>query len=495
MFSLIKLLQDGFHGSIVLSWGFWDGPGSNSVRRWLCLCLIAACTPAGASELRDVRVWAGPESTRIVFDLNGVTAHSLFTLDSPNRVVVDLDSTRRAAALAKSIDGRGLVQRVRTAPREGGALRVVLDVSQAVKTKSFSLEPNENYGYRVVIDLTGDLAAAPAQDPAPATAANPPAAPAPAQTPPPSPVQTAPTAAPPVVASAAGPAAKAPPASNPAPSPAPAPAISRAPRAAPSAPAREPSSHLAEKPIVIAIDAGHGGEDPGTSGRRGVLEKDVALSMARRLANLVDREPGLSAVLIRDGDYYVGLKERTARAKRAHADLFISIHANSYKDPAVRGTAVYVLSPKGASSEHAAILENRENMADLIGGVSADGMDDTTQAVLADIVQTSAMEASHDAGGRLLDSMGRVNPLQKHKVQQASFVVLKSATFPSVLVETAFLTNDREERNLADPAFQDQLAHSMLDGIKGYFRSYRPLQQVAGAPAATLTSVAMKSQR
>ncbi len=465
------------------------------MRRFLGLLMIGFCVPAGAAELRDVRVWASPEGTRIVFDLNGVTQHSLFTLDGPNRVVIDLDATQRSQSLVSKVEGKGLVQRVRTAPRDGGALRVVLDVSQAVKTKSFSLEPNENYGFRVVVDLSGD---APVRD---------------------SPVPAAPpviASTPPAVASNAPPVNDAP-AGKPLALPSPAISTKQAPsnspkRAASSAPKPEKPSapvasapqavppRLAEKPIVIAIDAGHGGEDPGTRGRRGVLEKDVALSLARKLAAAVNQEPGLHAVLIRDGDYYIGLRERTARAQKAHADLFISIHANSFKDPSVRGTAVYVLSPKGANSEHALMVESRENMADLIGGVNAGGMDDTTTAVIADIFQTSAMEASHDAGGRLLDAMGHVNVLQKSRVQQASFVVLKSATFPSVLVETAFLTNDREERLLSDPNYQDSLARSMLDGIKGYFRSYRPLQQVAGGNAGGnagpgLTPVAMQSPR
>jgi N-acetylmuramoyl-L-alanine amidase len=180
-----------------------------------------------------------------------------------------------------------------------------------------------------------------------------------------------------------------------------------------------------------------------------------------------------------------------AKAQKAGADLFISIHANSYKDPAVRGTAVYVLSPKGASSEHALMLANRENMSDLVGGVEADHRDDQTLAVLADIFQTSAMEASHDAASRLLESMGRVNVLQRTRVQQASFLVLKSASFPSVLVETAFLTNDREERLLRDPTYHDKLARSMLEGVKGYFKSYRPLHQVAEGPGGGIQPVSL----
>jgi N-acetylmuramoyl-L-alanine amidase len=380
---------------------------------------------AGAGELRDVRLWAGPDGTRVVFDLSAATPHSLFTLEGPHRVVVDLPDTRRAEALAAQLEGKGVVQRVRSGVHDGGGLRVVLDLAAPVKSKSFSLQPNESYGYRVVVDLAGATAA-------PATTA-------------------------------------------------------RAPAAAP-----RPGEQPPAKPIVIAIDAGHGGEDPGARGRRGLLEKDVALQVSRRLAAHVNAEPGYQAVLVRDGDYYVSLRDRIAKARAANADLFVSIHANSYKDPSVHGTAVYVLSPKGARSEYAMMLENRENMSDLIGGAEVSHSDDTTTAVLVDIFQTSAMEASHDAGGRLLDAMGRVNPLQKPRVQQAAFVVLKSAAFPSVLIETAFLTNEREERLLGDPAHQEKLARSMLEGIKGYFHAYRPSQQIAHGAGGALHAVSMQ---
>jgi N-acetylmuramoyl-L-alanine amidase len=396
--------------------------------------LASLSLAASAAELRDVRVWASPDGTRVVFDLSRATTHSLFTLEGPDRVVIDLADTQRAAQLAAQLEGKGVVKRVRSGAHNGDGLRVVLDLDGRVKSKSFLLQPNESYGYRVVVDrATVPLAGAGA---------------------------AAATTPPPVV------------------------------HAAP-APAR-PGAAPAAKPIVIAIDAGHGGEDPGARGRRGLLEKDVSLALARRLARQVNEEPGFKAVLIRDGDYYVGLKDRIHKAGAANADLFVSIHANSYKDPSVRGTAIYVLSPKGAKSEHAAMLENRENMSDLIGGAEIDDSDDTTAAVLVDIFQTSAMEASHDAGGRLLDAMGRVNTLQKPRVQQASFVVLKSPAFPSVLVETAFLTNEREERLLGDPVYQDSLARSMLEGIKGYFKAYRPQQQMVQNPAGSLQPVSMQ---
>jgi N-acetylmuramoyl-L-alanine amidase len=400
--------------------GGWLGVLEGVVRALLAGLLTVVAFGAQAAELRDVRLWAGPDSTRVVFDLDASAEHAVFTLEGPSRVVIDLRGTQRGGALPAQFEGKGVVQRVRSGPQDGGTLRVVLDLAAAVKPKSFALQPNDSYGFRVVVDLAATAAA---------TAT--PAAPVP------------------------------------------------------------PRPVMAEKPIVVAIDAGHGGEDPGARSRRGLLEKDVALALARRLATLVNKEPGLRAVLIRDGDYYVGLRERIKKAQDAEADLFISIHANSYRDPSVRGTAVYVLSPKGASSEHALMLANRENMSDLIGGVEADHRDDQTLAVIADILQTSAMEASHDAGGRLLESMGRVNVLQRTRVQQASFVVLKSAKVPSVLIETAFLTNDREERLLRDPAYHDKLARSMLEGIRGYFKSYRPLHQVAEGPGAGIQPVSM----
>jgi N-acetylmuramoyl-L-alanine amidase len=398
--------------------------GTETVVRALAAFLMTGVAlGANAAELRDVRLWASPDGTRVVFDLDGATPHTIFTLENPSRVVVDLRDTQRAGALATQLEGKGVVQRVRSGPQPGGALRVVLDLAAAATPKSFFLQPNDSYGYRVVVDLASA---------APATVSAPPPPPHPA---------------------------------------------------------------LAEKPIVIAIDAGHGGEDPGARSRRGLLEKDVSLALARRLATLVNQQQGLHAILVRDGDYYVGLRDRFKKAQEAEADLFISIHANSYRDSSVRGTAVYVLSPKGATSEHAVLLANRENMSDLIGGVDTESRDDQTMAVLADILQTSALEASHDAGGRLLESMSRVNVLQKPRVQQASFVVLKSAKFPSVLVETAFLTNERDERLLRDQGYHDRLARSMLEGIKGYFKGYRPLHQVVQAESAGgLQPVSMSGQ-
>lgn len=386
------------------------------MRLWVGLGLSILSSLAAATELRDVRVWASPDSTRVVFDLDGTTEHTLFTLSNPDRLVIDLKNTRRSPNFVENAEVKGHVVQVRSGTQDGGTLRVVLDLKKSLKSKSFSLPPNDSYGDRVVVDLFDEGAAA----------------------------------------------------------------------AKPVSP-MAPGVPGPDKPVIIAIDAGHGGEDPGARGLNGMWEKDIALSLARRLSALVDQEKGFKSVLIRDGDYYVGLRDRIDKAQVAQADLLVSIHANSFRDSTVRGTAVYVLSPKGASSEHAKLLAQRENMSDLIGGVESQARDDTTRAVLIDIAQTSAIEASHDLGDRMLSAIGRVNPLQKRRVQQAAFVVLKAPDIPSVLIETAFLTNAQEARLLADPGHQAKLARSMFDGIKGYFENYRPQRQYAEAGLQTVS--------
>jgi N-acetylmuramoyl-L-alanine amidase len=236
----------------------------------------------------------------------------------------------------------------------------------------------------------------------------------------------------------------------------------------------------------VAVDAGHGGEDPGARGRTGLLEKEVTLSIARRLARLINEQPGMKAVLTRDGDYYVGLRERVNKARSSQADLFVSIHANAYKDRDMHGSAVYTLSNRGATSEQARWLANKENAADLVGGIELHGKDDDLAKVLIDLSQDATMEASFDIGERVLRAMGKVNTLQKRAVQQAGFAVLKAPDIPSVLVETAFITNSREEKLLRDKEQQEVFASAILEGIKGYFSAYRPHQQVAGHEAGLI---------
>lgn len=414
------------------------------------LGFLATC--AHAVELRDVRLWDGPESTRIVFDLEGGTQHKSFTLENPNRLVIDIAGARIASGLKLDGLGKGIVKGVRTGPREDG-LRVVLDLGGPASPKSFGLEPNGQYGYRLIFDLYGPQPAAPLPS-APET---------------PSQIVVAPAAP-----------------------------MPRA--AAPASGAEAPRQVAGSRPIVIAIDPGHGGEDPGARGRSGVIEKEVSLRISRKLAKMINDTPGYKAVLTRTGDYYVGLRERTAIARRAQADLFVSIHANSLPVAKnVRGSAVYVLSQRGATSEHAKMLASLENAADLVGGVEISGKDDDLASVLLDISQTAVREASFDFGSRLLESIGQFNPLQKRDVQQAGFAVLKAPDIPSVLVETAFLSHPEDERLLAAPDYQEAMAASLLAGIKGYFSGYRPQQQqvvqIDREPAAGPVPVSLKRKK
>jgi N-acetylmuramoyl-L-alanine amidase len=404
------------------------------MRRFLILIAMLSCSPlVSAAELRDLRLWDSPNSTRVVFDLNGAVEHKVFTLSNPDRVVVDISGLDRssAATLIAKAAVKGVVSKLRSGPRDDGATRIVLEVSRPVDPKSFSIQPNGGYGYRLVVDLN---------EPAQQAAATPAAE------------STAPA---PAAVSAT----------------APVPAVQT-----PAVPAS--AMRVADKPIVVAIDAGHGGEDPGARGKSGLLEKDVSLAIARRLAKLVNEQPGMKAVLTRDGDYYVGLRERVQKARQVQADLFVSIHCNALNRSDMHGTAVYVLSSRGATNENARWLANQENSADLVGGIEIQDKDHELAAVLIDLSQSATMEASFDLGNRMLGSLGEINKLQKPKVQQAGFVVLKAPDIPSVLVETAFITNPREEKLLASEAYQQKLADSMLSGIKGYFQSYRPQQQV-----------------
>jgi len=230
---------------------------------------------------------------------------------------------------------------------------------------------------------------------------------------------------------------------------------------------------VGERDVVIAVDAGHGGEDPGATGRHGTNEKDVVLAISRHLAEMIDEQRGMRAVLIRDGDYYLGLRKRITKAREAQADLFVSVHADAYKDSHVRGSSVYTLSRNGASTEAARWLAERENSADLVGGVSLEDKDDTLASVLLDLSQIGTLQASGEAADRVLNQLKKLGKTHKHKVQQAGFVVLKSPDIPSMLVETAFISNPQEERRLNSPSYQRRLAKAILDGINDYF-SYQP---------------------
>jgi len=227
--------------------------------------------------------------------------------------------------------------------------------------------------------------------------------------------------------------------------------------------------------IIIAIDPGHGGKDPGARGPSGLREKDVVLKISRRLAEIIDSEAGMQSYLTRKGDHFVPLRDRMERARKAEADLFISIHADSFRDKRVRGATVYVLSPKGASDEAGRRLAARENAADLIGGVSLGDKDATLAEVLLDLSQNASVSASIDVGNEIIGEIGQITKVRKGRVQQAPFLVLKSPDVPSVLVETAFISNPSDEKNLGSSRYREQLANAIFDGIADYFQSNPPL--------------------
>jgi N-acetylmuramoyl-L-alanine amidase len=229
-----------------------------------------------------------------------------------------------------------------------------------------------------------------------------------------------------------------------------------------------------ERDIVIAVDAGHGGDDPGASGQNGTHEKDVTLAIARALAARIDRESGMRAVLIRDGDYFVALPNRIARARAAHADMFVSIHADAVRDREVSGASVYILSERGASSEAAKLLAEQQNAADLKGGISLAQQRPDVRSVLLDLSQSAAIGQSVEAADRVLGALDHVGAIRKHEVQQAAFVVLKSPDIPSMLVETAYISNPLEERRLRTPSEQDRLAQAIFSGVDSYFRKFPP---------------------
>lgn len=355
---------------------------------------------AGAGVVQGLRLWASPESTRVVLDLSEPAVHRVFALSNPDRIVIDLENA--VASLPNGMpQAGGLVSGLRSGTRPGGELRVVLDLQAAVKPKSFLLEPNDSYGHRLVVDLL--------------------------------PLTTEPT-------------------------------IKRVPRAATDG----------GRSLLIAIDAGHGGDDPGASGPSGIREKDVVLEVARRLADEIRRQPGLEPLLIRDGDYFVSLRERSERARTAQADLFVSIHADAFRNAQAQGATVYVLSGKGASDEAARRLAERENASDLIGGISLADKDQLLAKVLLDLSQSAAISASSAAGHRVIEQLGRVTAMRKTQVQQAPFLVLKSPDIPSILIELAYISNPREERALRDPDQQSQLARAIHAGVVDYFRNNPP---------------------
>jgi N-acetylmuramoyl-L-alanine amidase len=421
---------------------------------WFVL-LIASQTSwaAAAARITDVRLWAGPEGTRLVLDVSAPVQYDVFTLENPHRVVIDLANVRLAAPKGLP-NGQGPVRKVRSGPQPGQGLRLVLDVDAAQTTKSFMVGPEGTAGHRLVIELPGSAGAAPNLVAATATATATPATGASAKSGDAvRPAVAAPTAQQVLTATAA---------------------VSKAVAPAVGTPVKSLASTAKGRDVVIAIDAGHGGQDPGAIGRGGTREKDVTLAIARRLAAAINAEDGMRAVLIRDGDYFITLGARTRKARQLGADMFISVHADSVLSPQVSGSSVYVLSLRGASDEAARWLAESENAADLKGGVSLDVKDDVLASVLLDVTQKEAVSDSVEAAASVLTALRSAGKVHGTRVRHAGFIVLKSPDIPSMLIETAFISNAADERRLRNTSEQQRIAEAIRTGIRNYWYDNPP---------------------
>lgn len=405
----------------------------------IVLLMLSMLCAAASIELDNARIMQLPDGTRLVFDISAPVEQENFILDDPPRIVIDLQNTRlnplRMPASLQTAD----VKSVRTGIHNRFDLRIVLDLTRPAQYRTSVARSLTRSRYHLIVDLFHS---------------------------------DGPTTLPTLV-SLAG--ASAPVVTPPAAPPKP-------PAAKPVKQATKPTPR--KRNIVIAIDPGHGGKDPGAIGSRGTREKDVVLKIAKRLQALVDKEPGMRAVLTRDSDKYLHLRERIAIARRHQANMFISLHADAFTNPDARGSSVFILSPKGASSEAARWLARRENAADLVGGVTIKDRDEELASVLLDLSQEATLEASLFLADKVLGRLGKVGAVHKDHVERAGFVVLKSPDIPSILVETAFITNPGEEAKLRNARHQQALAEAIMEGIRAYYRE-RPLQHliIAATPA------------
>ncbi|RON25430.1 MULTISPECIES: N-acetylmuramoyl-L-alanine amidase [Gammaproteobacteria] len=387
------------------------------------LFLAVTVDAVAETKVNSVRLWRAPDNTRLVFDLTGPVQHSVFTLTSPDRLVIDINGASLGSPLNVNTSNTPITA-MRSAQRTPTDLRVVIDLKKAVTPKSFTLAPNAQYGNRLVVDLF-DNAADAAPIPVPTNV-----------------VTVAPVPVTPV-----------------------------------DPPVKLPPAPAGKRDIIVVIDAGHGGEDPGASGSRGQREKDVVLAIARELQRQVNGMKGFRAELTRTGDYFIPLRGRTEIARKKGADLFVSIHADAAPSAAAFGASVFALSDRGATSETARWLADSENRSDLIGGagnVSLDDKDRMLAGVLLDLSMTASLTSSLNVGQKVLSNIGRVTPLHKQRVEQAGFMVLKSPDIPSILVETGFISNANEASKLAAANHQQALARSISSGVRQFFQQNPP---------------------
>ncbi len=403
------------------------GFSRRDILRFATASLTLLVTPLSAHAkaaptLLAVRVWPASDYTRVTLEYNTSLSQPLkvshLMLKDPDRLVVDIEDIEFNSVL-QSLPGKihesdPQIRLIRAGRFKPDVVRLVIELKTEIKPQVFSLKPVGDYGHRLVLDLY------PAEPVDPLMAF-----------------------------------------------------LEKYHDGSPARPGQKPSQ-AGNQPdmqrlITVVIDPGHGGEDPGAIGRGGSYEKHVTLAIARRLKAKIDAEPNMRALLTRDGDYFVPLGQRVAKARRVRADLFVSVHADAFIKPTARGSSVFVLSENGASSSAARWLANRENAADLVGGVNYGVKDPHLARTLLDLSQTATLNDSLKLAKHVLGEIGGINTLHKPHVEQAGFAVLKAPDIPSILVETAFISNPEEERRLIDDAYQDQMATALLAGIRGYF--------------------------
>lgn len=403
---------------------------------------------AQASIINSARVWPAPDNTRLVFDLNSPVEHSILVLKNPTRIVLDIKQTQLNTELNDlALDSTG-ISRIRHAVRNTRDLRIVLDMAESMSPKSFALPPNEQYGHRLVIDLERSAIAS----------------------------------------------------------------LTSSQTVEPTVSKTLTDLTSQKRDIVVVIDAGHGGEDPGAIGPTRLYEKNVVLSIAKEVHRQLSSVRGFKPLLVRDGDYIVALKKRRDFARRNNADLFVSIHADAFNKPSANGASVFALSNGGSVSAVAKYLADQENAADVIGGingVSLEDKDDVLKSVLLDLSMTATLQRSMEVGGIVLNEMSKFAKLHggKKKVGQANFVVLRAPDVPSILVETGFISNPREEKNLGSAAYRKRMATAIRTGIVKYFESTPPdgsyiawrsqqqsvFQKYTVAKGDTLSAIAVKT--
>ena len=414
------------------------------VCQWLLLPAAGCVMPdvwAQAVQVASARVWPALEYTRVIVESQKPLAHAMFVLRNPDRLVLDLDGVELSPELAylpsRVQPGDPYLSAIRVGRKSATALRVVFDLKSDIKPDLFALPPVGEFGHRLVLDLYPPVPLDPLMALLEAE-------------------RLKERAPPPTLAESP---------------------VTKSPEKAADQPAASLKSDpkIASRRITVAIDPGHGGEDPGAVGPRGTYEKDVVLAISRKLKSMIDAQPNMRAMLTRDADYFVPLAQRVQKARRVQADLFISVHADAFREARAKGSSVFALSESGATSAAASWLAQKENNADLIGGVDLDRRDPVLARTLLDLSQTAQISDSLKVGRHVLEGIGTHNTLHKAVVEQAGFAVLKAPDIPSILVETAFISNPDEEQKLRSDRHQQKFAESMHEGIARYFSKNPPL--------------------